>query len=110
MKFTDASNICSVFGGAIASMQQLNEGQKKGADWCLPAYLNDGSVAYPVSTARAGCVVGVNALPQKGARAVNCYGRKQPSTSFTSTVLKGKAYDLMPFDTNKHIWSMIDGK
>jgi hypothetical protein len=44
----DTEAACGVFGAEVASIDQLIEAHKKGADWCNVGWTNDGIAAFPI--------------------------------------------------------------
>jgi hypothetical protein len=44
----DAPAVCGAVGSTIASMDQLIDAHKKGADWCNVGWTKDGLAAYPI--------------------------------------------------------------
>jgi hypothetical protein len=44
----DASAVCGALGAEPATIQQLIEAHKKGADWCNVGWTKDGLAAYPI--------------------------------------------------------------
>jgi len=47
----DASAICGVMGAEVATVDQLIEAHKSGADWCNVGWTKDGIAAYPIQYA-----------------------------------------------------------
>ena len=44
----DAPGVCGALGANVASMSQLIDAHKKGADWCNVGWTKDGLAAYPI--------------------------------------------------------------
>ena len=44
----DASAVCGALGAETATIQQLIEAHKNGADWCNVGWTKDGLAAYPI--------------------------------------------------------------
>lgn len=44
----DAPAVCGVFGGEVATIDQLIAAHKNGADWCSVGWTKDGLAAYPI--------------------------------------------------------------
>lgn len=44
----DAPAVCGVFGGNVATIDQLIAAHKGGADWCNVGWTKDGLAAYPI--------------------------------------------------------------
>src|SRR3989344_2705754 len=47
-EFGDAEAVCSAFGGELATIEQLVEAHKNGADWCNVGWTKEGLAAYPI--------------------------------------------------------------
>ena len=47
----DASAVCGVMGAEVATVDQLIEAHKNGADWCNVGWTKDGLAAYPIQYA-----------------------------------------------------------
>ena len=89
---SDADAACRVFDGKLASLDQLIEAHKNGADWCNVGWTSDGVAAFPVQkdtwlksqnnkSARAnecGSKHGVNIVRSDPhlLYGVHCYGKK----------------------------------
>lgn len=44
----DAPAVCGVYGSEVASIEQLMEAHRQGADWCNVGWTKDGLAAYPI--------------------------------------------------------------
>ena len=44
----DSAGVCGALGADVASMNQLIDAHKKGADWCNVGWTKDGLAAYPI--------------------------------------------------------------
>lgn len=44
----DAEAICGIYGADVASIDQLIEAHKQGADWCNVGWTKDGIAAFPI--------------------------------------------------------------
>ena len=44
----DAPGVCGALGADVASIDQLIDAHKNGADWCNVGWTNDGLAAYPI--------------------------------------------------------------
>jgi hypothetical protein len=79
-----AADICRTFGGTLATVAQLTQAQKDGADWCAAGWVADSNDAvYPITTSlQQGCGNGSAGIktytPPDGKAGVNCYGPKPP--------------------------------
>ncbi|KAM8849460.1 neurocan core protein-like isoform 2-T2 [Spinachia spinachia] len=56
LSLSSASDRCVSLGGQLATVGQLYLAWKDGLDSCAPGWLSDGSVRYPVTRPRPGCV------------------------------------------------------
>jgi hypothetical protein len=81
-----AENACGKYDSRLATKQELENAQKKGADWCSTGWVkNEQNAMYPITTRLiGGCGNGSPGIktytpPEKKA-AVNCFGIK-PKTS-----------------------------
>ena len=63
----DADAACRVFDGKLASLDQLMEAHKNGADWCNVGWTSDGVAAFPVQKD-----TWLKSQENKGARANEC--------------------------------------
>jgi hypothetical protein len=81
---TEAADVCKSFGGTVATVAQLTQAQRDGADWCASGWVADSNDAmYPITTSlQQGCgngSVGIKTYtPPDGKAGVNCYGPKPP--------------------------------
>ena len=46
--YDDSASVCGVFGGNVATIDQLIAAHKGGADWCNVGWTKDGLAAYPI--------------------------------------------------------------
>jgi hypothetical protein len=91
--YADAPAVCKLFGAELASLEQLQSAQKRGADWCSGGWTKEGLVAYPIQQAtfdklqenephaRHICgTPGINLLRNEHdlLYGVTCYGQKRP--------------------------------
>ena len=47
----DAPAVCGVYGAEVATIDQLMEAHRQGADWCNVGWTKDGIAAYPIQYA-----------------------------------------------------------
>ena len=96
--FASAPGICAKYGGRVATTAQLEEAQKKGADWCFSAWTAEGVGRWPITTTPVwGCGSRQGIIewtPDTGA-GVNCYGPKPMITD-------PAAGNILPF--NGQMW------
>lgn len=74
-----AATACANLGARLATTQELQLAQQKGADWCKAGWVSDGtSPIFPTAISQLGCgVAGVNSyLPPSGLASANCFGVK----------------------------------
>lgn len=105
----DSENICARYESKLATLDQLKEAQKDGANWCSLGWLSDQSAFYPTQQAqvdkssdwplqfRNGCgQVGLNGgiYPPELKLSVNCYGLKPTDHS-----------NINPWNTVNGQWS-----
>ena len=89
--YKDAEAVCNAFGSDVATVEQLVEAHKKGANWCNVGWTKDGLAAYPIqnkywlkmqeneSSKKNMCgVPGINLVRNNPnlLYGVNCYGPK----------------------------------
>jgi hypothetical protein len=88
-----AQSVCSQYGAQVATSAQLEEAQRKGADWCFTAWVADSDVAkYPITTSvMQGCGNGSSGIkpyiPPGNRAGVNCYGPKPGIDSSDGKIL-----------------------
>lgn len=90
--FGDAPAVCKLYGADLATIEQLQKAQSKGADWCSGGWTKEGLVAYPIQQStydklqendpqnRNICgLPGINFLNNNNdlLYGVNCYGVKR---------------------------------
>lgn len=90
--FDDAPAVCSLYGADLATLEQLKEAHRTGADWCSGGWTKEGLVAYPIQQStynklqendpqnRGICgQAGINLLRNQPELlyGVNCYGVKR---------------------------------
>jgi len=46
--FGDAPAVCGLYDADVASIEQLKQAHKEGADWCSGGWTQEGLVAYPI--------------------------------------------------------------
>ena len=107
----EAAEVCSQYGGKVATTAQLEEAQKAGADWCFAGWVADGSdmaQKWPITTNPIpGCGwMGINTHNWKDANGVpkagvNCHGPKPGPTDAPSGVIKPFNGDLWNQPTEK---------
>jgi len=102
---TDAETIAKKFGGTVATIDQLNDTQIAGADWCSTGWLTDGECRYPITTStQDGCGNGSAGVktwkPSNSKCGVNVYAVKPTKDKATTTI---SGYTILPFNTLK--WS-----
>lgn len=73
---TEAANVCADYGARLATMSELTEAQKQGAQWCSSGWVSDNeNGVYPMQQEISGCGTrGVNTFGPRGN--VNCIGAK----------------------------------
>lgn len=95
----EAAGVCSKYGATVATTHQLQEAQKKGADWCFSGWVADGGGKWPISTtAIHGCGSRVGIIewtPDSQRAGVNCYGAKPGINDV-------KPREILPF--NGQMW------
>ncbi|XP_074539815.1 hyaluronan and proteoglycan link protein 2 [Halichoeres trimaculatus] len=69
LTFQEAKDVCVEQDGVLASYSQLYRAWTEGLDWCNAGWLDDGTVHYPIITARPAC--GGETLP-----GIRSYGPK----------------------------------
>lgn len=83
----DAANKCISYGGVLATLQQLTDAQKTGADWCQLGYVVDISgTTYSPSCGNTNNGIITNTIRTTGG--ANCYGLKPKL---------GQYPDIIPF-------------
>jgi hypothetical protein len=92
--YPEAKEICKLYKGDIASLEQLDEAFKKGANWCTWGWLNEKYIAYPVQESYwkfiekqhkgfCGPTAGVNKIKNIDISkrfSINCFGIKPKQT------------------------------
>lgn len=77
-----AEQVCGSMGGRVATMEEVSEAQKAGAQWCATGIVSDnnyGTAVYPMQdVVKFGCGgPGLNTfVPESGKAGINCYGPK----------------------------------
>lgn len=104
----EAAGVCAKYGATVATVAQLEDAQRKGADWCFSGWVADGDGKWPITTnAIPGCGgIGINSwtwsdangVPKAG---VNCYGPKPSPTEVASGVIKPFNGDMWDQPTEK---------
>ena len=90
-RFPEAENVCKKYNARLASQAELDDAQKKGANWCNLGWLTSQNAYYPIQSEQItvsqkwpkefknGCgQVGLNGgfYPSQLKLSVNCYGTK----------------------------------
>jgi Extracellular link domain/F5/8 type C domain len=76
---SDAAAVCAKYGAQVATTAQLEDAQRKGANWCFSGWVAEGSGKWPINeSAIPGCggrtgIIEWTPGPNAG---VNCYGPK----------------------------------
>ena len=107
----EAAEVCSRYGGTVATTAQLEQAQKNGADWCFSGWVKDGSILtgkWPITTNPIpGCgSMGINSWTWQDANGVpkagvNCFGPKPGPTDVPSGVIKPFNGDMWNQPTEK---------
>lgn len=97
----EAAAVCAKYGAQVATMAQLEDAQKKGADWCFSGWVADNTTgSWPISLNPVnGCGNRrgiIQWTPDSQKAGVNCYGAK-PSASDVPT-----PNEILPFNNN--VW------
>jgi len=96
--FQDAPAVCARYGARLATTKELEDAQKKGADWCFSGWVQEHAGKWPITTSVIpGCgnrqgIIEWTPGPQAG---VNCYGPKPLRTDPRSS-------NILPF--NASLW------
>lgn len=91
-------------GWQRASVDQLTDAHKAGAEWCFTAAMKEGPHRYPMQTAKAGCGdPGIATYtPADGSGGVTVYASKPPPSK-----AKTSEYTILPFNTENGRWSIF---
>jgi hypothetical protein len=105
---SEAETVAKKFNGTVATIDQLNDVQISGADWCSTGWLANGECGYPITTStQAGCGNGSAGVkiwkPSTNKCGINIYAVK-PTKDKATTAVSG--YKVLPFNTLK--WSRWD--
>lgn len=80
----EAAAVCARFNARVATMEELADAQRQGADWCATGWVQDSEEAkYPITTSTmGGCGNGragvITWTPEYKTAGINCYGLKPP--------------------------------
>ncbi len=119
--FSDAAAVCTAFGGAVATLAQLQTDVAKGAQWCGSAWMKNATgtalFGYPMQEYYPGCgsqlesgtnpaaINWLSAATDRGA-AIICYGVK-PARGTPGRAVSGvTATANTPFSQKTDIWSI----
>jgi hypothetical protein len=76
----EAAGVCARYGAQVATTAQLDDAQKKGADWCFSGWVAEGTCKWPITTSIIGGCGGraglIEWIPWYNKAGVNCYGPK----------------------------------
>jgi hypothetical protein len=107
--WSNSAQVCSRYGARLATIDEMRDAQKNGANWCSLGWLSDQSAFYPTQQKqvdmaanwplqfRNGCgQVGINGgiYPIDLQLSVNCYGMKPSDFN-----------NINPWDTINYQWS-----
>lgn len=107
--WSDSAQICKQYGARLATIDEMRDAQKNGANWCSLGWLSDQSAFYPTQQKqvdmasnwplqfRNGCGdVGINGgiYPSELQLSVNCYGLKPTDLN-----------NINPWNTIDNQWS-----
>jgi hypothetical protein len=94
-----ASGVCQQYNSAVATLSQLEDAQKKGADWCFTAWVADSPEGkYPITTnVIPGCAdkPGIQSYTP-GLAGVTCYGPKPAKDTPGIQPFNASAWSLQP--------------
>jgi len=97
----EAASVCNKYGAQVATLAQLQEAHRNGADWCFNGWIADSTTAQrPITTSVIpGCSAstGIQSGQSAGPAGVNCYG---PKPDIADPMANGT---VLPF--NQQMWS-----
>ena len=91
----NAASVCAKYGARVATLAELENAQRMGADWCSSGWVSDhDQPKYPITTSTGqGCGNGSPGIKEwnpGNVASVNCYGKKPMKTP-----------DIMPFNQSQ---------
>jgi hypothetical protein len=91
----NAAAVCSKYGARVATLAELENAQRMGADWCSSGWVSDhDQPKYPITTSiMQGCGNGSPGIKEwnpGNVASVNCFGKKPMKTS-----------EIMPFNSSQ---------
>jgi hypothetical protein len=93
---SEAAAVCSKYGAQVATTAQLEDAQRKGANWCFSAWVAEGSGKWPMNESAVPECGGRTGIIEwtsdSGKAGVNCYGPKP-------NIEDVPAGTIMPFNT-----------
>ena len=111
-----AAGVCAKYNATVATTAQLQEAQKKGADWCFSAWVADSATGkWPITTSVMGGCGGRRGIiewtPDQQRAGVTCYGPKPAIQDVKGDEIKPFSADRWdePDDNEPTSYSIVRG-
>ena len=93
-RYVAAQDVCRELGGRLATVEELHEAYKNGADWCTLGWCQGQKAYYPSQRGAPGCRPGFRGGPMPGQLKLGavCYGRKPKK-------VLAKEYSILPWNS-----------